>query len=92
MNDRKYIVVFDDQNGLLIPMQFDPDCIGALTGFRRGDVALFDSRADARKAIRISAALAKLFRAQGKPANDDFLEDIKHVRIVGCAKAEGGAA
>ena len=92
MNDRKYIVVFDDQNGLLIPMQFDPDCIGALTGFRRGDVALFDSRADARKAIRISAALAKLFRAQGKPANDDFLEDIKHVRIVGCAKAKGGAS
>lgn len=92
MTDRKYIVVFDDQNGLLIPMQFDPDCKGALTGFFRGDLALFDSRADAQKAIRISVAFAKLLNAQGRQANDDFLEGIKNVRIVGClnAKAEGG--
>ena len=45
------------------------------------------SRAEARRAIRVSTAYAKLRKAQGLPANDDFLEGIGNVRIVECESA-----
>lgn len=81
-----YIVVFDDEQGACWPMCWDVDCEGALCGLNGGGVALFDDKAAARKAIRISAAYAKLCKAQGKPANEDFLEAIGCVKVVKCVR------
>lgn len=84
----KYIVVFEDGMGICVPMALDKDCAGALVGMTGSDpIALFDSRSDARKAIRISTAYAKLCAAQGLPANEDFLTCPKSVRVVPCAAA-----
>lgn len=76
-----YIVLFDDRQGLSIPMGEDPECPGAIQCMS-ASVTIFKDRAAARKAIRISAAKARLDKEQGKPANDDFLEARKHLRIV----------
>lgn len=81
---KRFIVVFDDEQCGCWPMSWDADCAGALCGFIGYGVALFDSRQAARKAIRISTAYAKLRKAQGLPANDDFLEGIAAVKIVSC--------
>lgn len=81
---RRFIVVFDDEQAACWPMSWDADCAGALCGFSGCGVALFTSRQAARKAIRISTAYAKLRKAQGKPANDDFLEGIACVKIIQC--------
>ena len=80
-----FIVVFDDTQGACWPMCWDADCAGALCGLTGSPVALFASRAEARTAIRISTAYARLCKAQGKPANDDFLDAIACVKIVPCA-------
>ena len=85
--DRRYIVCWDDEMGACMPMQRDDDCQGALCGQYNGSVVLFKSRADARKAIRVSTAFAKLLRAQDKPTNDDFLDGLRHVKIVACESA-----
>lgn len=82
-----FIVVFDDEQGACWPMGWDRDCVGALCGFS-GAVALLESRLAARQAIRISTAFAKLCKAQGKPANDDFLDCIRHVKIVQLVPAQ----
>ena len=74
------IVVFDDDNGLCVPMTADADCEGAIeTG--SGPVIVFANRDAARKAIKISKAKAELLKAQGKTANEDFLESIKCIKI-----------
>ena len=87
MSARAFIVVFDDEMGTSWPMGWDSECAGAIeaTGCA---VALFDSRAEARKAIRISTAYAKLCAAQGQPANEDFLANSKFVKIVPCVAQE----
>ncbi len=66
------IVVFDDEQGLCCPMAADPDTQGGLCA-GDGPVVVFHDRAAARRAIRISAAKARLCKAQGLPPNDDFL-------------------
>jgi hypothetical protein len=78
-----YIVLFDNDE-LAVPMGWDADYAGALccTG-ARGSVAVFADRQEARKAIRVSTAYAKLCKAAGKPANDDFLLNVaKQIHIV----------
>ena len=82
-----YIVVFDDEQDACWPMCWDDSCAGALCVLTAGPIALFDSRAAARRAIRISTAYAKLCQAQGKPANEDFLDCIKFVKV----RATGGS-
>lgn len=80
-----YIVVWDDEQGLCCPMSWDPECDGAICGWRDEPVALFQSRQEARKAIRISAAHARLQVEQGKlkPDGSDFLgAAAKCIRIV----------
>lgn len=77
-----FIVVFDNNDGICVPMGWDEDCDGAIEGAWTKPVAMFETRADARKAINISAAAAKLAIAQGKPANDDFTTGRKHLKIV----------
>lgn len=79
---KQFIVVFDDAASIVCPMGPDPDCSGALESFR-GSVAVFDSRQAARRAIRISAAQARLRKEQGLPVNDDFLPDgLRCIHIV----------
>lgn len=79
-----YIVIYDDGNCLCIPQSWDKDCAGAIcSGSYNEAVAVFVGRAEARKAINISAKFAALRKAQGQPANEDFLgECIKNLRVV----------
>jgi hypothetical protein len=84
---RKWIVCWDDQMGACWPMGKDAGCEGALCALHNGKIVMFSSRADARKAIKVSTAYAKLRKAQGLPANEDFLGDIVNVRIVECESA-----
>ena len=76
------IVVWDDEMGMCVPMGWDADCAGAICACNR-HVAVFASRAEARRAIDISSKFAALCRAQGRPANDDFMGDArKNLRVV----------
>lgn len=77
-----YIVVYDDEGGLCIPMGQSSDCEGAIAASSTC-VALFGDKRQARRAIRISTQYARLCREQGKPANDDFLGDgLKRVKVI----------
>lgn len=78
---KKYMVFFDDGGCLCVPMGADSECDGALEANGHNPV-WFESRADARRAIRISQAKARLDAAQGKPVNSDFTPECK-----GCIKA-----
>lgn len=64
---RRWIVCWDDEQGACWPMGKDVDCEGAICALHTGKIAMFSSRADARKAIKISTAYAKLRKAQGLP-------------------------
>ncbi len=66
-----FIVIFDDEQGLCQPMGWDDECKGALCACT-GSVAVFDTRAEARRAIAVSRAYMRLCEAQGKPTNDDW--------------------
>ena len=77
-----YIVVFDDEQGAFWPMGWDTSCDGALSTMTDMTVALFADKAAARKAIRISAAYAKLRHAQGLPENTDFTDGAKCLKLV----------
>lgn len=66
------IVVFDDDQGICFPFCFDDECEGALRG-SNGTIALFDDRAKAMTAIKISVKYAELRKLQGKPFNEDFI-------------------
>lgn len=78
-----FLVVYDDQGSLCLPMGKDSECEGAIcTATGTESVAIFDSRDRAKRAIKISRLFAELQQAQGKPANSDFLEGYKSVRIV----------
>lgn len=79
--NKGFIVVHDDSDGLCVPYNFDSDCEGAIC-CRSDNVAYFATKEDAKRAIKISIAFAKLLVAQGKPHNSDFIEDIKYVKIV----------
>jgi hypothetical protein len=78
-----FLVVYDDQGSLCLPMGKDADCEGAIcTATGTESVVIFDSRETAKRAIKISRLFAELQTAQGKPANSDFLEGYKQVRII----------
>ena len=74
------IVVFDDDNGLCVPMGPDPSCEGAIESNGK-EISLFSDRKAAKRAITISVKNAELLQAQGKTANDDFLSARKHIKI-----------
>lgn len=76
-----YVVIWDDNICISVLMSWDDDCEGALC-CGSGPIAIFPTRKEARKAINISTLYAKLCRAQGKPANDDFLSGHIFLRIV----------
>lgn len=81
-----FMIIWDDEMGIAIPMAFDPDCQGAVCSlYGKNRVALFNDRMLARRAILISTKNAELCRAQGKPANADFLGEYrKNIRVVEC--------
>lgn len=77
---RLFIVVYESDDGVF-PMQWDDKCEGALHVMCSNEVAGFNSREDARKAIRVSRCFALLNLAQGKVHISDFTEGIKHVKV-----------
>lgn len=90
MKNNTFIIVWDDGQGICAPMVWNAECDGSVcVGIGNKDrVALFTSRADARKAIDISAKWAALNKAQGKIRDDDFLGEFrKNIRVVPCEGA-----
>lgn len=82
-----FIIVYDDDDCLCVPMKFDADGDGAVCCSNtdaEDSVALFETKAAAQKAIRISVKFAQLCEAQGKSVNTEFTEGKKNVRIVPC--------
>ena len=89
------IVVYDDKDCLCLPQVWDKDCEGAIctAGSTDGkDIdALFETRKAARTAIDISAKAAALAKAQGKPANEEYLGDYrKNLRVQECSTTRKG--
>lgn len=83
----QFLVVFDDQGSLCIPMGKDSECEGAIC-IASPKVALFNSRAAAKRAIKISRLFAELRKAQGMPANEDFLNGYKNIRLISAESSE----
>ena len=81
-----FMVIYNDDDCLKLPMGFDNDCEGAIcVGADCGPFALFPNRKAARRAISISTRFALLRREQGKPVNEDFIGDcLKNVKIIPC--------
>ena len=87
MPEKRFIIVWDDGQGLCAPLGFDEDCPGAVC-CTNAEVALFPSRPSARKAIRISKKYAALRQAQGLPENTDFVgESARYLQIIPCRHA-----
>jgi len=79
-----FIVVFDDEQGLCVPLGWDGECRGAIC-CNQGKVALFPDRNSARRAINISAKFAALRKSQGIPENTDFSPECrKSIRVMEC--------
>lgn len=76
-----FIVVYDDDCGLCVPMGWDADCDGAICSTHES-IALFATRSEAQTAIRISTAFASLQQLQRLPCNYDFIESLKKIKIV----------
>ena len=91
-----YLVVYNENDCICLPMKRDEDCDGALcVGDDSDEIAAFATHAEAKKAIEISKRFYSLRRAQGKPANDDFdKKNLGKVKIMCCcvdpAKEAGG--
>ena len=86
-----FIVIYDDGMGLSMPYAWDCECEGAIEPNISAPVAMFATRAEARKAIAISRNFARLCLSQGKPAVTDFIEFAKHIHIVPLTKRKDGA-
>lgn len=85
-----YLVLYDDEMGICCPMAFDPECEGALATWSKGDeVALFESKKAALKAISISRKFAALRKAQGRVVNGDFTPECSEfIKVVACDTPE----
>ena len=90
MSERNFIVVYDDKMDMCMPYAFSKECRGALEPTCAGGIlALFKTRKDARKAINISAAFARLQISQGVSYNHDFLGvERVNVRVLECKELE----
>lgn len=84
MTPDSYIIVFDDDQGLCVPMGMAPDCEGAVESAGSDPIAIFPSRSAARRAITISTLHNRLLKAQGKIYNCDFIEARSCVKIRPC--------
>lgn len=79
----QYIVVYDDEANVCVPMGWDEDCDGAIcTSSYQAGVAVFPDRKAARRAIAISTAFVRLRFAQGLPDSEEFTASRKNIRII----------
>ncbi|MBC2594899.1 hypothetical protein H5P28_11585 [Ruficoccus amylovorans] len=77
------MVIFNDNQGLCDPYGWDRECKGALTSYDKDTPpVVFPNRQQARKAITVSRRYAELQTAQGEPANTDFIEAVRCIKIV----------
>lgn len=81
-----YIVVFDDDMGLCVPMTWRKSHPGALRPPGKAEpIAVFHDRKDAQRAIRMSRHLAQMESEQGVICDDDFMprnrQQIKVIRL-----------
>ena len=82
MKPTGFIVVYDDEDCVHAPYGWCNKCPGAIESAGLDEpVALFRTRADAKKAITISVRWARLCEAKGEQVNVDFTEEIKNVKI-----------
>lgn len=88
MPTKHFMVVFDDDMSLCMPYGMSKECEGALDNAQ--PTALFRSRKQARRAITISKAHAKLKKLQGVPFSEDFLLSGSLIKIVECVVVEEG--
>lgn len=79
-----YVIVFDNDQELCVPMGMSSDCEGAVEAASIGRVAIFPSRSAARRAITISTLHNRLLKAQGKMYNSDFIEARNCLKIRPC--------
>lgn len=80
-----YIVIFCDGEGLDVPYTFAPGVPGGIESRSSYEpVAMFATRKEAQRAIRISTLAALLAKERNEIANDDFADPKlrKCVRIV----------
>jgi len=82
-----FLVVYDDESGLCLPMGSDIECKGAICTSALMPV-IFESRAKAKQAIKISRLFAQLQAAQGVPGDSDFLGFYNYVKIRKCEVAD----
>ena len=83
IKSKQFIVLYDDGDCICLPMQWDEECEGAICSLSMPNaIAVFPSRVNARKAIKISRSFALLQKAQGKPYNADFTEELNHIKII----------
>lgn len=75
-----YIVYWGAEQGHCALMVWDDECQGALC-VGPGEIAVFASLRNARKAINISAKWNTLLKVQGKPYSTDFEGARKHIRL-----------
>jgi hypothetical protein len=90
LTTRGYIVVLDDpDNGFTCPASWDGD---VLVFCGTDNLAVFDTREDAKKLMRITRLHNELLQARGDVPNTDWVtpSSIKKMRIVP-VKAKGGA-
>lgn len=86
-----FIVVYNDGDMVWnTPYGWSDECKGAIVS-SDNEVAMFDSRADARTAIKISERYANLCEAQGSSVNTDFTEGKRFIKILPLAKKPGAA-
>lgn len=83
-----YMVVFADDQGLTVPMTASSECDGALESVWNDEpVALFATRSEARRAIRVSRRFGLLRKEQGRTYNSDFVDTPECVKVVPCVRA-----
>jgi len=86
-----FIVIYDDEMGVVSPLQWDADCEGAIHCWCGSDpIAVFPDRKAARKAIAVSEAWNRLLKAQGETFNNDFTDPKMRKRLKVVA-LKGGA-
>jgi hypothetical protein len=85
---KAYIVVYDDNESLCFPQNWDDECAGAICSDNTRPVALFQTRPEAQRAINISSRWAELNKAQGNAHNADFIDFRKHLHIRECQTHE----
>lgn len=71
------------------PMTWNDECEGAICVDNNKHPVVFANPAEARAAVKISQRFEQLRKAQGKQYRSDFIEDIKHVKVIRVQTTQG---